>query len=188
MLTLLSSSGLVSLVRHCRVRSRRNRRSTRRYVLDVLKSTSEGALSPFKGTLSPYEGVLSLFEGVLYLCIPRCIKSPDCHGYGWDNLRFFSIQLQARLWEYRSQIKTKAEQVVLKRFKKLHGDDMDAIQDRVKRIEFGTKWCDPNRKDFRFIWQGYDKSPVSHANCVFSPPLHDFDSRETAQGSLEVLA
>jgi hypothetical protein len=152
MWTSLSSSGPASLVPHCRMRPRRNRWSSRRYVLGVLKST-EGVLSPFKGMLT-----------------------------------IFSIQLQAWLWDYRNRIKAKAEHVVLERFKKMHGDNADAIQDREKRIEFGTKWCDPNGKDYRFIWQGYDKSPVSRADCVFSPPSHDFDNRESEQASSQVLA
>ena len=119
-----------------------------------------GVLKSTKGVLSPFKGMLTIF----------------------------SIQLQAWLWDYRNQIKAKAEHIVLECFKKMHGNNTDTIQDQEKRIEFGTKWCDPNGKDYRFIWQGYNKSPVSCADCVFSPPLHDFNNRESEQASSQVLA
>jgi len=77
------------------------------------------------------------------------------------------IQLQTQLWDYRNQIKVRAEQVVLECFKKLHGNNVDTIQDRETRMEFGTKWCDTTGKDYKFIWQGYDKIPVSYANYIF---------------------
>jgi len=38
---------------------------------------------------------------------------------------------------------------------------MDAIQDRERQIKFGTKWYDTTSKDYKFIWQGYNKPPVS---------------------------
>jgi len=74
------------------------------------------------------------------------------------------IQLQAQLWDYRHQVKVRAEQVVLERFKKLHGDDMQSWE---TQMEFGSMWCDTTGKDYKFIWQGYDKTLVSYADCIF---------------------
>lgn len=85
----------------------------------------------------------------------------------------FLIQLVTRLRDYLNRIKTKAEQVVVARFKELHSDDPDAIHDRDKRIQFGANWCDATSKEYRFIWRGLDKPPVSCANCMFLTLSHD---------------
>jgi hypothetical protein len=89
-------------------------------------------------------------------------------GWRWDCLHSLILQVQKQLYDYRNWVKVKAEQVIIEQFKKLHSDDVDAIQDREKRIEFSTKWCSATSKDYNFIWQGYDKLPVSHANYIFS--------------------
>ena len=84
-------------------------------------------------------------------------------------LTFFILQLVGRLGDYRNRIKSKAEQVVVARFKELHSDDADAIYDRNQRMEFGAEWCSTSGNDWKFIWKGYDQSPVSHG-YVPSPP------------------
>jgi len=58
------------------------------------------------------------------------------------------LQLQTWHWDYCNWIKVKAKQVVLEHFKKLHGNNMDAIQDREKWVEFGTKWCNATTNDY----------------------------------------
>jgi hypothetical protein len=62
---------------------------------------------------------------------------------------------------------------------------MDAIQDREKRIAFGTEWCSAatNEFKFKFIWEGYDKIPVSFSVFKSFPFSHDFNDRESARGS-----
>ena len=76
------------------------------------------------------------------------------------------------MWDYCHRIKERAEHVVIERFRKLHGNDVDAIRDREKRVKFGTEWCDPASREYKFIWGGFDKTPVSHANFIFSLLTH----------------
>lgn len=91
---------------------------------------------------------------------------------GWYHLPSLIVQLQNRMWDYRHRTKERAEHVVIERFRKLHGNDVDAIWDREKRVKFGAEWCDPASKEYKFIWGGFDKTPVSHANFIFSPLTH----------------
>ena len=109
-------------------------------------------------------GTCCLLSALLH---PSEISSLRC-DWRRDCLRALILQVQKRLYDYRNRIKVKAEQVVIERFKKLHSDDVDAIQDREKRIKFGTMWCSATGKDYNFIWQGYDKLPVSYANSILS--------------------
>jgi hypothetical protein len=113
---------------------------------------------------------------------PLCLGEPCCFRAGSsdcimtrDGIADASliIQLQDRLSDYRNQIKAKAEQVVVERFKKLHSDDVNAIQDREKRIQFGTEWCNATAKDYKFIWQGYNKTNVSLSNFISFPLSYD---------------
>jgi hypothetical protein len=68
-------------------------------------------------------------------------------------------------------MKARAEQSVHERFIKMHKGDPDTIKDRQKRIDFGSVLCNHANDDFRFIFQGYDKTPVScdrHISATFS--------------------
>ena len=75
------------------------------------------------------------------------------------------------MWDYRNRMKSRAEQVVHERFMNTHKGDPDAINDSRKRINFGVMFCDEDNSDFKFIFKGYDKTPVScdrHISDVFS--------------------
>jgi hypothetical protein len=76
-------------------------------------------------------------------------------------------------------MKSRAEQVVYERFVAMHKGDPDAIKDSVKRINFGVMLCNEDDNDFKFIFKGYDKTPVSchyRISAMFSP------SRSRQQG------